>query len=763
MECRGQTCYTGGEGCFNRDDSRLVANTAVNLKNGIYVNGKVPENPDPDAPDEGKVELNNGGIVSGTAENSALYVIKGPVYAQGVTFTGGEVAIDGKASDTFDKAWFELDEGVIDAPMNAFTTKGGDVYVYDSTVKSGVWANPNDNREKGYVLLSNTKVSGDYLASQGNSLIEVSYNSQVKVNHILASNQVWIDNKQQYADENGGASINFMGEHTDVTAKTLKAEGKSEIHITTGAKVLVKDSAELVDQSKIEMQSGAMLDAYGKVTMDDTSYISIDGSTMTMREGSELHLKAADKKTSFQTFAAAPEGVSVTNKGTLIFENGSKIYTTADATGKIQTVATATADSTITVDKNAGLYVENAVADNKTKYDFSSAILKADTAQGWDGRIFANTQRVELNKDTGLYELHSFQDAYGPYGLFAASAMQAAYDAGKGDAFAFISAVEKANQTTDSKKDAVNVAGALNGAAGLSGLGGVGYGTYSFTDTLSSLTASHKADDSGVWASYIHDKRTADGLSVGSLSTDYDLSYDGFVVGADFGNTANARYGVALAYADGDVSTNGGLVSTKNDADYYGGALYGVWDGQSGVTYKAELGYTKSSNDLTQYNTGVKITGSPDADAFYAGVRAEKSIASGADVWTPYAGLRYVRLAVDDYTDSLGFKHSMDNAGIWNLPVGVTYRHEVTSGDWTYAPEVELGYLFAFGDKDVNETVSFGAGSDTFGVDVAENSFLGRLGFTASKDNLSFGVHYGYQKGSSTKSQAWGLSASLKF
>lgn len=311
----------------------------------------------------------------------------------------------------------------------------------------------------------------------------------------------------------------------------------------------------------------------------------------------------------------------------------------------------------------------------------------------------------------------------------------------------------------DSAYDA-RVTEALNSAASLTGLGGVGYGTYRFTTAFTDHVANHEAG--GLWASYLHDKSSVDGLSVGNLRADYDLTYDGVVVGSDFYDNGRTTIGAAFAYADGDVSTKSG-VSTKNDVDYYGGMIYGSVKGGAGMTYRAEIGYNRSSNDLTQWNTGERITGSVDADAFHVGVAAEKEIRTGSSVWTPFLGLQYIDLSIDDYSDSLGFRHEGDSAGLWNMPVGVNYKYEVANGAWTYAPTVTLGYRFAFGDDSVDETLRYDSGAGSFGTEIAEDSFFTRIGFEAKKDNIGFGVHYGYERGSDTEANQWGINCSFFF
>ena len=726
------------------------------------------EGPEVAADDKNAIDLNNGSTWTHTG--AKVTADKGAII---------EAALGSKVE--FTKADLSLNNGsYVELLKSDMTVNGGSVSLTNGASMQ-LWG--KENEEDSSIKGSTVTVSNAKLDVADTSYITVQEDSTLK-----------LDNSELNLNKSS-LTVQDDGYVEAANNSTINVTNGSTIHLATGTKdtdLELAGSTMNVTDSTITLENNTFLDiddAYdnsGKqgslvlndkavLTLKDSAEVGLDNGTMTVGKGAKLDVSSsanAHPVTVGDITHVAP--IRAVNGSTVIFADGSSTYTTANDKNEIQTVAAVDKDSHVIVNKNAGLYVNNAKVDNTTKYTYDKVIAnitptghendsdKVDSYSKWDGRIFGKNQLQELNTTTGLYENKSINEVY--TGVSAANAMQAAYLSADGPAYDFIDAVQTTFRTGDTAADNANITYALNSSAGLTGLAGVGYGLASFSDTLSRSVNTHDAADGNVWASYIHDKRTVDGLKVGNLDADYDLTYNGAVIGVDFGNSDTTRYGLALAYADGDVSTNGGLVSTQNDADYYGGSLYGVWNGAKGLTYKAELGYTKSSNDLTQYNTGTKITASTDADAVYAGVRAEKAIESASGTWTPYAGLRYTRLAVDDYTDSLGFAHNSDNAGIWNLPVGVAYSHESkSSSGWTYTPSVELGYQFAFGNKTMDETVSFGAGSDLFGVDIAENSFLGRLSFTAANDDLAFGVHYGYQKGSNTDSKAWGVSASLKF
>lgn len=491
-------------------------------------------------------------------------------------------------------------------------------------------------------------------------------------------------------------------------------------------------SLDAPETNTLNVNNGTLEVGTAGATIEDTGVLNVGTNGILKVQKSALEVKAG---------------------GTLNLAAKSSTYTVADADNNVQTAIKAENGATVTIDPNAQLFVENAAADGK-EYKFDQVVTGSNAKFQ---TIYGSTVLTKLDENGKTFTTSDVASALPD--AFAAKALTGALLSGKGDAYDF---VNKALGKDAGDLTLAERAAHLNQLTGLTSLGGVAHGTYGFADTVSTLVEDHAAADDGIWASYIREDKTVDGFKVGNLSADYDLKYNGFVIGGDFAKSENSYTGVAFAYADGDVSSNGGVVSTKNDATYYSGSLYHVVN-KGDVTYKADIGYTKSDNDLTQYNLGSKITGSADASAFHVGIRAEKNIAAGSTEWTPYVGLRYIRLATDDYTDSLGFKHTSDNAGIWNVPVGVKLTHKVQSGSWTYAPVAEIGYVFAFGDKDVEEALGYADAYDTFRSDVAESHFLGKIGFIASKDNVSYELHYGYQKGSDVQSNQWGVQVSYSF
>lgn len=686
--------------------------------------------------------------MSASGEQSALYAKTGAtVNAKNVTFTGGEVAVDSGAT-------LNLTGGTVDASVDAFTTEGGTITTDGTTINSGVWSHSVEGYT-GTVTLNNSTINGGAIGAQDASTITMN-GGKANVSRISAEagSKVYLVGGANAETDNLTAigqdsEINING-NASVTTNNIDAE-TGTVGVGRTGKLTVNGTANFKDSAQFALSDGATVDVNGKVNLYDASGITVNGSTMTFQSGSELHMNGND-------ISKAVAGVQAINKGRIIFADGSASYTMANADNTVATVATADADSTIEVEENALLYVNGVKADGTTVYDISNATVQQGTQTGWAGKVYGSSLLQVMDKETGTFENRNIGEAFP--GTMGAAAFTAALEDNGSPAADFVNTVVTPVTTNTEEQEVARITNTLSAAAGMTGLAGVAQGTYRFTTAFTDLVANH--EEGGLWAAYLHDKSSVDGLSVGNLRADYDLTFDGVVVGSDFYNNGRTSIGAAFAYADGDISTKSG-VSTSNDVDYYGGMIYGAVKGGAGMTYRAEIGYNRSSNDLTQWNTGTRITGSVDADAFHVGVSAEKEIRTGAGVWTPFLGLQYMDLSLDDYSDSLGFRHEGDSAGLWNMPLGVSYKLETTHGAWTYAPVVTLGYRFVFGDDNIDETLSYDGVGSTFGTDVGEDSFFTRVGFEAKKDNLGFGVHYGYERGSNTEANQWGINCSFFF
>lgn len=303
-----------------------------------------------------------------------------------------------------------------------------------------------------------------------------------------------------------------------------------------------------------------------------------------------------------------------------------------------------------------------------------------------------------------------------------------------------------------------------NDAIGIGQAGGIEHSTYAVTGLFTdALTDRENTPEKDLWAKGFHSKENIDGLGFEGGGLSLDTQYNGTVVGMDLHRKANTTAGVAIAYADGNSSSSDGVAYTRNDATYLGASLYGLKD-LGGYRLAADLSYVGGSHDIIQYNADKVITAKPDTEAWTLGVKAMKDYDLGEGILTPYAGLRYLRLTTDSYTSSAGLSYDKENQNLFLLPIGVDYSLHLNRGSWDVKPYAGLSYIWTMGDRNADQTVSFGTASDVFSYDVADaGSFLGKVGVTASKGVCTFGVGYAYQTGSSADSSTWTLQASYAF
>lgn len=546
--------------------------------------------------------------------------------------------------------------------------------------------------------------------------------------------------------------LSLSGIQNEVTTLALDAdEDIQPLDVTqnNGVTVEVKDTLTM-NGGTLQVNDGSKL-ITNQMKLANNSTVTVDGTN------SSYTIKGTDNTVSGDAKIAAINGGSVT------LAEGAGIKAEAGTDNKVKTIITADSSSTVDVTKGS-LYIAHAKRDG-TVYDVSTAIIKNGTEN--KGNEFKHiygdsllTKAVEKDEN-GNYTFVSNIAEISKGSLFSHILEEADENGGKLKEFMDNKAFKPSRKGMTDAEVLEQGHNALEHAAAIAEMAGVTHGTYGFAQDFSGMIADHKGEGSGIWANYLRQDKKVDGFQVAGRKAKYDVKYNGFLIGSDLISDENSRTGIAFAYADGSHTEKDG-VTGKNDTKYYGGDVYHHFTA-GGIQYKADIGFIKSDNDLEQTQLGTTIKGSVDGNAFFAGIRAEKEIALGASSLTPYAGLRYYRIHTGDFTDSLGMKHETENANLWNLPVGVEFRHEVKNGNWSLTPVAEIGYNFAMGDKDTKETVSLGDAADTFAFDIGESAFLARLGVEAENSTWTLGGGYRYKKGSDTQSNQWYIQAGYRF
>lgn len=667
---------------------------------------------------------------------------------QGADVTIQQIALSNESEIQLEKGSLHSDTVNLDKKAQLFANNGTKAEIQNMTMDNGSRLDVGSYDDDDMVVKEAADVTVHQLDLKGNSTITIE-------NGKLNSDQITMDKSTIDIAGVGTLIANKMTlNNTTLSLRGITNDPDEEGIMTldlddeiqpldvmqNGVHVEVHDTLEM-NGGTLQVNDGSKL-ITNQMKLVNDSTVKVDGTN------SSYTIKGTDNTVSGDAKIAAINGGSVT------LAEGAGIKAEAGTDNKVKTIITADENSMVDVTKGS-LYIADAKKDG-TVYDVSTAVKSGTENKGNDfDKIYGDSRRTKaVEKDAnGNYTFKSNIDEISKDSPISNILKEADENEGKLTDF-----VDKAfgEGTTDAQAN-----NALEHAAAIAEMAGVTHGTYGFAQDFSGMIADHKGEGSGIWANYLRQDKKVDGFQVAGRKAKYDVKYNGFLIGSDLISDENSRTGIAFAYADGSHTEKDG-VTGKNDTKYYGGDVYHHFTA-GGIQYKADIGFIKSDNDLEQTQLGTTIKGSVNGNAFFAGIRAEKEIAIGASSLTPYAGLRYYRIHTGDFTDSLGMKHETENANLWNLPVGVEFRHEVKNGNWSLTPVAEIGYNFAMGDKDTKETVSLGDAADTFAFDIGESAFLARLGVEAENSTWTLGGGYRYQKGSDTQSNQWYIQAGYRF
>lgn len=664
---------------------------------------------------------------------------------QGADVTIQQIALSNESEIQLEKGSLHSDTVNLDKKAQLFANNGTKAEIQKMTMDNGSRLNVGSYDDDDMVVKEAADVTVHQLDLKGNSTITIE-NGKLNSDQItmdkstidIAGVGTLIANKMTL----NNTTLSLSGIQNEVTTLALDAdEDVQPLDVTQdGVTVEVKDTLDM-NGGTLQVNAGSKL-ITNQMKLANESKVNVVGPGSSYTINGKENVMSGNAQ------------IAVTGGGSVTLAKDAGIKAEAGTDNKVKTIITADDRSTVKLEKGSSLYIANAKKGD-TVPDVSTAIQIGTEYKGNDfDKIYGDSRRTIAKKDAnGKYTFKSNIDEISKGSPIFNILKEADENEGKLTKF-----MDKALDLGTTDAQAIN---ALEHAAAIAEMAGVTHGTYGFAQDFSGMIADHKGEGSGIWANYLRQDKKVDGFQVAGRKAKYDVKYNGFLIGSDLISDENSRTGIAFAYADGSHTEKDGVIG-KNDTKYYGGDVYHHFTA-GGIQYKADIGFIKSDNDLEQTQLGTTIKGSVDGNAFFAGIRAEKEIALGASSLTPYAGLRYYRIHTGDFTDSLGMKHETENANLWNLPVGVEFRHEVKNGSWSLTPVAEIGYNFAMGDKDTKETVSLGNAADTFSFDIGESAFLARLGVEAENSTWTLGGGYRYQKGSDTQSNQWYIQAGYRF
>ena len=527
----------------------------------------------------------------------------------------------------------------------------------------------------------------------------------------------------RYGVYSHSASADVEGTISGKTVNISSADNGTGISLSGGNQLMLAgDTVNVSGGTAVDAQNGSKLtfgDGEHATDVNINGYINVTGenSTLTFAKDTTTHVDSKYLTNQDKSF------ITTGGTGTVIFADGAKL--------DIGDIKTGTA---LNFSDNTAL---NTAAANAIKTDNLLQQVTFDTEGNMTVGTVDNKEAAALLGGSALTNV----------ALYATGT--------NNDSIT--------NLITSHVDDTAAIEEALNSAAGLASMANTAHGTYTMNGIFSDAVSGHlmNRQDQDVWAYGFHSKENVNGLSFGA---DYDAQYNGIAAGVDFYRKGGTAAGLALIYADSNVSGANGVSSTKNDADYYGVSLYSRFD-RGSYALLGDISYMKGDHDITQVNSGETITASPDSDSISVGVKAVKDYAAGENgTLTPYVGLRYLRLSTDDFTASNGLHYEGDDQDLVIVPVGVNYTAAISHGKWNVRPYAGIGYVWTAGDRSADQTVMLGTAADSFSYDTADSgSFVARAGVTTDCGDMSYGIGYSWQKGDSVSNNGWTLSASYHF
>jgi len=239
-----------------------------------------------------------------------------------------------------------------------------------------------------------------------------------------------------------------------------------------------------------------------------------------------------------------------------------------------------------------------------------------------------------------------------------------------------------------------------------------------------------------------------------------DRDTGGFFIGADT-LLDGWRIGVLGGYSQTNFDVDARASSGDSD-NVHAGAYAGTNWGPVNFRAGAALSWHSVSTTRSAFLSGPQ-TLKADYDAFTTQAFGEigYGVRAGIFDFEPFAGLAYVNLHTDGFTETGGaaaLSDSGDTTGVGYATVGLRGSTGFDLGPAKATLRGMLGWRHAFGDIDPTSTYRFAAGSSPFtvaGVPIAEDSLLVDVGMdVALNRSVSLNVAYRGQVGDGSTDQS---------
>ena len=388
--------------------------------------------------------------------------------------------------------------------------------------------------------------------------------------------------------------------------------------------------------------------------------------------------------------------------------------------------------------------------------------LKWELSLGWDEtKIWVNAKLEDIR--------NKFPDISVPDNVN--DSLESCRDAGGPDQILACTVIRNPDLTDEEKTRIINSVAEIGYAAGAMAMAfnEATQAADSIEGRLSMKAEAFNADGSmkeggvgtGLWVDVLGAWTNADSYSAtGNSEIGYDADSYGFIMGFDHKlKDKNVILGGAFSYTDGNLTSSGDLLETKNSFKTFGLHAYGAWKPSERTNLVGTLSYLRSSSEAAQkLPTGAgfgSASADIDTDLFVAGLRGELLFTAGKAQIVPHAGVRMIVGSTGDYDTKLdgrkAYGNDADTTTTFQVPIGVAVRTDIDTKDgWRVRPVADLTVIPQFGDteQDTAVTGTSGVTDDITGEFTGDFATTVSVGFQVeSPKDTTIGFRYGLTAG----------------
>ena len=272
---------------------------------------------------------------------------------------------------------------------------------------------------------------------------------------------------------------------------------------------------------------------------------------------------------------------------------------------------------------------------------------------------------------------------------------------------------------------------------------GLGMGSGSASSGYDTLPASPLV----FWTQAFGSWGDADGNGNGASA---DRTIGGFLSGVDTSIGYGWRLGAALGYSRSNVSVSQRISSAEIDSYHlaaYTGGPVGAFALRGGASW--------SWNDIDTERTVVfpgfldRVEADYDGDTGQIFGEVALPLSAGGFAYEPFAGLAYVHVSTDRFTEQ-GGAAALDGFGgsqdVGFSTLGIRFATTTQIGGTTVSPRASFAWQHAFGDTDPTRALAFASGAPGMmiaGVPLARDAALIEAGLDVSlSSSATLGISY---------------------